>query len=87
MAQWVKDLVLSLQWLGLVLWLGFNPGPRNFCMPWMQPKNPKTHKTTKALQISIVFLFSCDEKSKNKIMKTNPCIIVSKKNKILRNKF
>ena len=25
MAQWVKDLVLSLQWLGLLLWRGFDP--------------------------------------------------------------
>lgn len=40
-AQWVNDLVLSL------LWLGFDPCPRNFCMPWAQskqtnqPKNPE----------------------------------------------
>ena len=25
MAQWVKDSVLSLQWLGLLLWLGYRP--------------------------------------------------------------
>ena len=29
-AQWVKDLSLSLQWLGLPLWCGFDPWPRNF---------------------------------------------------------
>ena len=29
MAEWVKDLVLSLQWLGLMLWLGFNPKERD----------------------------------------------------------
>ena len=29
-AQLVKDLVLSL------LWLGFDPSPGNFCMPWVQ---------------------------------------------------
>ena len=30
MAQQVKDLVLSLQQLGLLLWRGFDPWPRNF---------------------------------------------------------
>ena len=30
MAQWVKDSVLSLQWLRLLLWLGFNLWPRKF---------------------------------------------------------
>lgn len=36
MVQWVKDLVLSLQWLQLLLW--FDPWPGNFCMPWARPK-------------------------------------------------
>ena len=31
-AQQVKDLA-SLLWLRLQLWLGFDPSPRNFCMP------------------------------------------------------
>ena len=31
-AQQVKDPVLSLDRLGLLLWLGFDPWPRNFCM-------------------------------------------------------
>ena len=37
MAQWIKDLV-SLQWLGLQLWHGFNPWPGNFRMLRVQPK-------------------------------------------------
>ena len=37
--QWVKDLVVSLQWLGSLLWHGFDPWPRNFCMPRVWPKN------------------------------------------------
>ena len=41
MAQWVKDLALSLQWLGPLLWCGFNPWPRNFHMPWAWPKKKK----------------------------------------------
>ena len=32
MAQWVKDAVLSLLWLGLLLWHGFSPWPGNFYM-------------------------------------------------------
>ena len=31
MAQWVKDPALSL------LWLGFDPWPRKFHMPWALP--------------------------------------------------
>ena len=38
MAQWVKDLVLSLQWLELLLWQGFDPWPRKFRMLWVWPK-------------------------------------------------
>ena len=38
MAQQVKDLVLSLQQLGLLLWYRFDPWPGNFHMPWLWPK-------------------------------------------------
>ena len=38
MAEWVKDLALSLQWLGLLLWCMFEPWLGNFHMPWTQPK-------------------------------------------------
>ena len=41
MAQWVKDLVFSLQWLGSLLWHGFNPWPRNVHMLWACPKKKK----------------------------------------------
>jgi len=46
-AQWVKDPVLSLQWLGLLLRLGFNPWPRNFICPGCGPYPQKkwTRKT------------------------------------------
>ena len=36
--QWVKDLVLLVQQLRSLLWLGFNPLPRKFHMPWAQTK-------------------------------------------------
>ena len=44
MAQWVKGLVLSLQWLGLLLWQGFDPGPRHFHMPGARKKKEKKKK-------------------------------------------
>ena len=37
-AQGVKDPVLSLLWLRLLSWHGFNPWPGDFHMPWMGPK-------------------------------------------------
>jgi len=46
-AQWGKDLALSLLWLRLLLWLRFSSWPGNFHMPWVQPKctHPKRRKT------------------------------------------
>ena len=41
MAQSAKDLLLSLLWLRLQLWLGFNPWPGNFCTPRAQPKEKR----------------------------------------------
>ena len=35
MAQKIKDLALSLQWLGLLLWGRFDPGPENFHLLWV----------------------------------------------------
>ena len=46
MAQWVKDLVLSL------LGHGFDSWPRNFCMSWMRPKKKKK----RMIQIKSVIL-------------------------------
>ena len=41
MAQLVKDLALSLQWLGLMLWCGFDLWPRNVHVLQAQPKKKK----------------------------------------------
>ena len=38
MAQQVKDLVLTLLFLRSLLSYGFDPWPRNFHLPWMQPQ-------------------------------------------------
>ena len=42
----VKDLELSLLWLGSLLWHGFNPWPRNFYMLWVWPKKVFNEKVT-----------------------------------------
>ena len=44
MAQWVKDLALSLQWLGSLLWHELDPEPGNFHMLQAQPKKGKKKK-------------------------------------------
>ena len=38
MAQKVEDPALSLQWLGLLLWLRFDPWPGHFHMSQAEPK-------------------------------------------------
>lgn len=53
MAQQVKDQALSLQWLRLLLWRGFDPWTRNFHMLWARPntkQNKSTKKTRKTMQ-------------------------------------
>lgn len=40
-AQWIKDLTLSLWWLGSLLRHRFSPWPGKFHRPWVQPK--KSH--------------------------------------------
>ena len=42
MAQWIKDLVLSLQQLGLLLWCGFDPWPGYFHVLKAWPKKEHT---------------------------------------------
>ena len=45
----VKDLVLSLLWLGSLLWCRFDPWPGNFCMQRAQPKKKKKKKIKKCI--------------------------------------
>ena len=47
MTQWIKDWGLSLQWLGLLLWCGFDPWPGNFHRPWAWQKKKKKRKEKK----------------------------------------
>ena len=44
MVQQVKDPALSLQWLG------FDPCPGNFHMPWVEPKKKQNPQTKTNLQ-------------------------------------
>ena len=44
LAQWVKDLALSLLWQWLLLQRMFNSWPGNFCMTWVEPKKHKNIK-------------------------------------------
>ena len=44
MAQWVKDLALSLQWLGLLLWHKFDPWPRELPHALGSAKKKKSPK-------------------------------------------
>ena len=59
MAQWVKELALSL------LWRGFDPWSKNFCMLLAQPRKKKKEKGNRvnylALQcVSKVILYDKD---------------------------
>ena len=49
MAQWVKDSALSLLQLWLLLWRGFHPWPRDFCMPPPQPKGKNKKQKCKRI--------------------------------------
>ena len=50
MEQW--DPPLSLQQLGSLLWLGFNPWPGNFCMAQVQPKRKEDTSTAASFTYS-----------------------------------
>ena len=54
MEQRVKDLVLSLQWLGLLLWHGFNPWPRNFHTPWVRPPQKKDRQKEETSKLNFI---------------------------------
>ena len=47
----VKDLALSLLWLWLQPWCGFDPWSGNFCMLWAWPKQkPHSKKAQNPIQ-------------------------------------
>ena len=51
--QRIKDLVLSLQWPGLLLWYGFDPWPGNFHMLHGHGPKKKKKKNLKKKLLSI----------------------------------
>ena len=44
MAQQVKDLAMSLQWLQSLVWHVFDPWPGNFYILWLGQKKKKKKK-------------------------------------------
>ena len=50
MAQQAKDPALSLLWLRLLLWCGFDLWAENFHMPWAWQNKTKQNKTQKPKQ-------------------------------------
>ena len=49
MVQWVKDPALSLLWLWLQLWRGFNSWPGNFRILQVWPKTFRKEKKLKII--------------------------------------
>ena len=69
MAQWVRDLVLLLHWLGLLLWLRFDPWPGNFCMLWLCYRSaPRPKKKTQVECLAhrlVIIVITTDLRTKN----------------------
>ena len=57
-AQWVKDPAFPLLWLRSLLWLGVQPWPRNFCMPWAQCPLPPKVSSVLLLVIKTEMIFA-----------------------------
>ena len=71
MTQWIKDLTLSLLWLRLLLWRRFNPWPRNFHTPWVQPKQANKKKKVKRELTEWEKIFANKATDKGLIFKTD----------------
>ena len=59
MAQWVKDLVLLLQWIGLLLWHVFDSWPGNFHLAQMclHPASHHTDSDYRNFNVFFTFFF------------------------------
>ena len=55
MAQRVKDLALSLQWLRLLLWCGFDPWPWEFAHAENAGKKKKKKKNQISFYVRYIF--------------------------------
>ena len=67
MVQWVKDLALSLQCLGLLLWRGFSPWPKNFHMLQVWGRKKKRCENLFHFSSALFFNFLTFEEVKIKI--------------------
>ena len=68
--QWVKDLALSLQWLGSLLWHGFNPWLRNFYVLQEEQEWFLAQSTQEILVIIIFHHLNVYIRDSNKISST-----------------
>ena len=66
MAQWIKDLALSLQWFGSLLWCGFNPCLGNSHVPLAQP-----HKMVQMVNFILCMFYYDKKKEGVKTMKSS----------------
>ena len=57
--EWVQDRVLSLLWLGLLLWHGFDPRSVNFPKLQAQPKKKKKKKNVRVYIHMNVYTYIC----------------------------
>ena len=74
--QWVKDLALSLQWLGsLLLWHGFNPWLRNFYVLQEEQEWFLAQSTQEILVIIIFHHLNVYIRDSNKISST--CLLLT----------
>ena len=55
MGQQVKDLALSLLWLCLQLWRGFDPWPGHVHMTQARPKKKKKERKQKSFRLTNFF--------------------------------
>ena len=54
----MKDLVLSLLWLRLLLWLGFDPSPSQGCGQKKKKKKQKKKPNKPVVCLPLTFVFS-----------------------------
>ena len=87
-AQWVKDLALSLQRPGLLLWLWFNPWSRNSHAAGRvkkkkkkRQKNNNNNKTGK--MVKLAHFLTETILTANKLMKRCPTNLSHQRNKLL----
>ena len=78
MVQHVKDMELNLQRLGLLLRYRFDPWPRNFHIPWVQPKRSYQGEQLAILWLSVlaIILVSVHVVPAITVMESNVIVLI-----------